>query len=114
DRLQNVVQGAPANFRALIAKRSMLVLLVLKNVWIYGACADAVLVAHLGDFAQVCPCGEIPENVQRDAGAHAGEVMDLAGIGELLLEGRGGAVLQELPEACSCVGKSPGRYLDAE
>src|SRR5580704_13045883 len=52
--------------------------------------------------------------MQRHGGADSGEQMDLAGIAELFLGGRGGCRLDKFAEARSRIREAPRRQLDAE
>jgi hypothetical protein len=55
---------------------------------------------------------QIPKNVKNHRRRHPGEAVNLSCIGKLLLGGRRGSRLDELPKARSGIGKSPRWYLN--
>ncbi|MEM9883208.1 MAG: hypothetical protein AAF800_09860 [Planctomycetota bacterium] len=71
---------------------------------------------RLGAFGGVWVGGvvEVPEDVDGDGGAGAGEAVDQPGVVEFFVEGRGGGVLRELAEAGAGVGEASGGQLDGE
>jgi hypothetical protein len=77
----------PDLFRG-IAEGTELVLLVLKEVGIDGAGANAKAALQcldLGDIADAV--GQIPEHMKSERGSYAGEAVDLGRVSELFLDG---------------------------
>ena len=115
DGVEDVGERRAAGFRIGIAERAVLVDLVLEEVGVDGAEPDAALAGGFFDFGHIGDAvGEVPQDVQGDGRAAAGEVVDLAGVGELL--GRGGSRggLEELAETGAGVGEAPGGQFDSE
>ena len=99
-----------ANLRVRISQRSVLVALILKDVGIDRANAHALRGCrpeHSRNVGQAI--GEIPENVNRDTRATAGEPMHHAGVGQLLFRVRRSRCLNELAEPRSRIRESPRR-----
>ncbi len=98
-----------------VGERAVLVALVLEHVGVDRADPNAVLLSQsqdLGDAGQ--SVREVPQHVDRHGRAAARELVNLAGIAQLLLDAGGGRGLYELAESGSGVGKSPGGYLHLE
>ena len=77
-----MVQRFAANGGVGIADGAVLVILILKDVGIDGAGTQSVLGGHLLHVGAIGDAvGQIPEDVQGDGGANAGQAMDLSGIG---------------------------------
>src|SRR5207244_12101494 len=96
-------------------ERSELVLLLFEDVRIDRAGPDAVSIGERRDARGARdPVRKIPEHVQRERGACAGEPVHFARVAEFLLDRRRGRRLQKLSEPRARVGKAPGRQLDAE
>ena len=58
--------------------------------------------------------GHVPENMQRNGGADAGQDVNLTGVAELLLDGRGRRRLHELAEPRAGIRETPRWQLDLE
>ena len=98
-----------------IAKRAVLVLLVLEEVGVDGAGAHAEAALKQLDGRNVCHAvGQIPEHVEGERGSNAGEPVDLGGVGKFFLDGGSGGGLHKLAKARAGVGESPGGNLDLE
>ena len=89
DALEQVLQSLPADLGVGVAERAEPIVLVLKDVGVDGAEANAAL---FGVAAQsVVVVGLVPGNVERHAGGGAGEPVDRGGVVELLEDGAGSA-----------------------
>ena len=115
DGVQHVAQGLLADGRRWIAERAEFVLLILKEVGVDGAGADAEFALQGLDFGHVAEAvGQIPEHVQGHRGRDAGEAVDLGRVGEFFFDGGSGGGLHKLAKARAGVGESPGGNLDLE
>ncbi len=115
DGVQDVGEGLLADPGGGIAERTELVLLVLKEVGVDGAGANAEAPLEFLDLGNVVDSvGQVPKDVEGERGGDAGEAVDLSRVAELLLDGGGGSGLDKLAEAGSGVGESPGGNLDLE
>ncbi len=103
-----------ADGRVVVAKGTPLVLLVLEKVRVDGADLHAVRARELADLGGVLALLEIPQHVHRDGRAAAGDGVDLARVGELVVGVDRGGVLEELAEAGAGVGKAPAGRLNVE
>ena len=110
DAVQNVRHGVAAHFGVGVAQRAVGVALILEHVGVDGADADAVLFGAGVDALDVGHAvGIVPQNVDGDGGAAAGDLMDLSGICYLFgsCGGRGG--LDKLAKPGPRIGETPGR-----
>jgi hypothetical protein len=64
--------------------------------------------------ASFTPSGDVPEHVQRESAAGAGQRVHLTGIAELLLDRRGSRRLKELAEPRAGIRETPRGQLDLE
>ena len=115
DALAQVGERLGAHRRIGVAHRAVLVALILEQVRVDGAGADAVLPLEGLDARDVADAArQVPQHVQGQRRAGARERVHLRGVGELLLERRGRRGLQELAESRAGIGKAPRRQLDGE
>ena len=113
DAVGDVILGGLADIGIGVPERAVLIDLVLEDVGIDGSDAHAVLLGNLFGGGRVLQTvREIPQDVDGDGRAAAGELVHLAGIGELLFGAGGRGVLYELAEARSGIRKTPGWQLD--
>src|SRR5580693_4431034 len=104
-----MIDGNFANRGIGIAERAVLILLVLKNVWIYCAGANAISARKLVHFADAFNSfGQVPQNVQRYARARSGNSVNLSSVTEFFFDGGSCRKLNEFSEARSSVGEAPG------
>jgi hypothetical protein len=112
DALEAVLERLPPDARVGVAEAAEPVLVVLEQVRVDGAEADALL---LGEAADVGPVvGAVPRDVDRDARTGARQPVDERRVGHLLVHRAGGSWPREDPEARARVGVAPGRRLDLE
>src|SRR5262249_10516349 len=96
--------------RVGIAERPELVLLLLEEIRVDRAWPHTVALGQRLDFARAADAvREVPQHVQRQRRAGAGELVDLAGVAELFFDGCGGGRLEELAEPGAGVRESPRR-----
>ena len=115
DAVSGVLERARSHGRIRIPERPVFVFLVLKKVGIDRAGPHAVVRREFLNLLYTFdPARKIPQNVQCDCGTGSGQLVDLAGITELLFRGGSGSGLDELAETRSGVGKTPGGNLDAK
>ena len=113
DAIQNVVHGLLANRRIGIAQGPVLIVLILKQVGIDGPRAQPILGGQGLNFHAIANAlGQIPQDMQRDAGANARYAVHLAGIGELFRRGGGRGRLKEFAETGTGIGKAPRGQFD--
>ena len=77
--------------------------------------AQSMLRGQRSDLGNIVgSAGKIPQYVQRERRAHACPAVDLPRVAEFLFDRDGRRRLQELAEARSGVGETPGRQFDAK
>ena len=112
DAVENVIERGFADLRIGISEGAEFVDLILKEIGVDGAGADAGFFCEGGDFGGVVV--EVPEDVERESRADTGDAIDLGGVSEFFFDGGGGGGLVELAEAGACIGETPGGEFDAE
>ena len=110
DAFQHVLHGHPANRGIGMADGAKFVGLILEDVRIDGADADAQLIGVL--FQRVPVIHTIPRDVQRHRRRHTGEAVHHGGIGQLLFDCTRSAGPGEHPETCAAVTIAPRRRFD--
>src|SRR5262249_46703010 len=98
DAAEDVVERAPPDRPIAVGERPELVALVLKDVGVDGADAQAPRPGAGRDLGGVNPRGEVPERVNGNRRAAAGQAVHLRSVRELVVDGDRRAVLQELAE----------------
>ena len=105
-----MVDGLAAHGRVRVGDTAEHVVVVLEDVGVDGADADAQVASVGGKGAVVVHT--VPGDVQRDQGGHTRQSVDLGRVGDLLPRVAGYPRLTEHLEAGSGVSKSPGGEFD--
>ena len=106
DAFEEVVRGLPAHARVRVADAAELVLGLLEEVGVDGPDAQSQGLGVAFQFAVVVD--PVPRDVDRHRGTHAGELVHLRRVGELLERVAGHALLREDREARARVAVAPG------
>src|SRR5215831_20663699 len=86
DAIDNVIQGGPPDFRVGVAKRAVLVNLILERIGIDRAGAQPMFRCQHLNFSRVADSArKIPEDVQCQRRTRAGPTVDLPGVSEFFL-----------------------------
>src|SRR5579864_1208305 len=98
-----------------VAKRAVLILLILKEVRIDGPGLHAVTIGEGPNFRDTMDAvGKIPQHMKSDCRAGSSQEMDLPCIAEFFFRGGCRGSLNEFPETGTCVGKAPRGNLNAK
>lgn len=112
DAVENVFESGFADLRVGISEGSEFIDLILKEVGVDGAGTDACFVCEGCDFRSVVV--EVPEDVEREGGADAGDAIHLGRVAEFFFNRGGGGGLMEFAETGAGIGETPGGEFDAE
>ena len=109
-----MLERAGADGRVVVAERTPLVVLILKQVRIDGADLHAVVPCEFRDGLRVLTGLKIPEYVDGDGRAAAGQSVNLAGISELVVGVDGRGVLEKFTKTGAGIGETPRGRFDLE
>src|SRR3954470_5920814 len=110
DALEEMVERLATHPRVGVGDAAELVVVVLEDVRVDRAQLDAVILRGRRERAEVVDL--VPGDVQGDAGRDAGVLVDLRGVGDLLVRVARYARLGEDLESRAGVAEGPGRQLD--
>jgi hypothetical protein len=113
DRIEAVLNRPPAHLGVPVSEAAIFIALVLEDVGVDRPDPHARLFGALRDLL-VESLREVPEHVDRDARADAGEPVHLAGVGELVFHRPGGGRLMKLAEPRPGIRVAPRRRLDRQ
>src|ERR1700685_264998 len=110
-----VLQGLVADRFAGVPKGSEFVVLILKQIWVYGAHVHAI---SLGNGADSCgilrSTRKVPLHVYSNGETGTREGVDLRSVAKLLFNGCSGGWLKIFSEPSSSIGKAPRGQFDTK
>src|SRR6516162_11533450 len=101
-----MLNGCCAHLFVAVAKRDVLVNLVLKEIWVDCSNSNPVFFGELHYFGSRLARAKIPEHVNGHGRTNTGERVHLSRIGELVIDVDSGGVLGELTKARAGIGEA--------